>query len=402
MRNIRTNLFNPISSTRTDFLFDHVISIADGSIQSIRPFTEHEGAWEDKRNCICIPGMIDLHVHLSQYRIRGMYHPALLPWLNKSVFPEEAKSQNPYYATDLSRDFFKALLRVGTTYSLIYTAPFREAADAAFEVAKEMGIKARIGMTLMDMNSPKELQHTTDYALKHSIELHELWQDPFLAYIFTPRFAPTCSAELMRQIGIYAKDNDAFIQTHLSENKDEIDWVKEIFKKESYSAVYDEFGILGERTIFGHAIHLSETELKLLKQSNSAIAHCPDSNFYLKSGEYPLKRISDIGIPFGLGSDVGAGTSLNMLYHAKQMNFRQSTYPVLPAEMLYRITLGNAKIVGLESRIGSLEVGKEADLVFFQVPQGLEIGKHILGQLCFSSASFPINKVMVSGTEMPI
>lgn len=400
MINIRTNVFNPISPTQADFLPDHVISIEHGKIASITSFAEYQGSWEDCRNSIALPGLIDLHVHLSQYRIRGLYYPALLPWLEHSVFPEEERSRDSDYARKLSRDFYLALLKNGTTFSVIYTAPFREAADIAFEVAQELGIRAKIGMTLMDMNAPQPLLQSTDYALKHSIDLFEKWQNPFLGYIFTPRFAPTCSEYLMREVAKYARQHEAFIQTHLSENPDEIAWVKEIFGKESYTAVYKDFGLLGPRTILGHAIHLSDAELALLKDSSSAIAHCPDSNFYLKSGEYPLPRISAAGIPFGLGSDVGAGTSLNMLYHAKLMNFRQSKYPVLPAEMLYRITLGNARILHLEHSIGSLDGGKDADMILLTPPRGFEIKEQSLSQLCFSGEDFTLSRLYLQGRRI--
>lgn len=400
MKNIRTNIFNPVSADKAEFLPDHVISIENGIIINIKPFSEFDGAWVDQRACICIPGLIDLHVHLSQYRIRGLYQPALLPWLEQSVFPEEARSCSVAYASALSRDFYNALIRAGTTFSVIYTAPFREAADEAFEVAREMGIRAKIGMTMMDRNSPPNLLQSTDYALTNSFELAEKWQDPMLGYIFTPRFAPTCSADLMREVAGYAAAHDSFIQTHLSENSDEIAWVKKLFDKPTYTDVYKDFNMLGTRTILGHAIHLAERELSLLKESGSNIAHCPDSNFYLKSGEYPMQRIRYQGIPFGLGSDVGAGTTLNMLYHGKQMNFRQSSSVVLAPEMLYRSTLANARILDLDTRIGSLNIGKDADILFYKVPTCLHIGEHSLGQLFFSSDDFTLNQVLVSGKNM--
>ncbi|MDD3524764.1 MAG: amidohydrolase family protein [Candidatus Cloacimonetes bacterium] len=399
MKNIRTNIFNPVSPDQVDYLPDHVISIENGKITKICSFSDFHGSWEDQRSCICLPGFIDLHVHLSQYRIRGLYHPALLPWLDSSVFPEEQKSLSEAYATALSRDFFSALIKAGTTFSVIYTAPFREAAEAAFEVAHDMGAKAKIGMTMMDRNAPQGLLQTTGYAISNSIRLHEKWNSESLSYIFTPRFAPTCSAELMREVADYAKSHDAFIQTHLSENPDEIAWVKEIFGKSSYTEVYESLGILGPRSILGHAIHLSDPEMDVLSSSGSSIAHCPDSNFYLKSGEFPLSRVKAHNIPFGLGSDVGAGTSLNMLYHAKQMNFRQNTDPVLPSEMLYRISLANAKILHLDHRMGSLDIGKDADILFFRIPDGLYLGEHSLSQLCFSSEDFLLAKVLVDGVN---
>ncbi|MDY0325270.1 MAG: amidohydrolase family protein [Candidatus Cloacimonadaceae bacterium] len=402
MKHLRSNIFNPISPTEAEYLADHVLSFDGEKIHSITAFRDFSGAWEDYRDHIILPGLIDLHVHLSQYRIRGMYEPALLPWLKEHVFPEEMRSSDPDYARQLSLDFYQALLRRGTTFSVIYTAPFRQAADAAFEVARELGIRAKIGMTMMDMNSPEGIQQSTDYALKHSIELFEKWDSPFLGYIFSPRFAPTCSETLMRETGKYASAHEAFIQTHLSENLEETRWVKQLFGQETYTEVYADYGILGPRTILGHAIHLADAELDLLAQSHSAIAHCPDSNFYLKSGEYPLKRIADRGLPFGLGSDVGAGTTLNMLQHAKQMNFRQSELPVLPAEMLYHITLGSAQILGLQDRLGSLSAGKDADFILLKPPQGFEIGAHSLSQVCFLSEDFELSKVFVQGQDRTV
>nr|MDK2851630.1 guanine deaminase [Candidatus Cloacimonadota bacterium] len=402
MIHIRSNFFNPISVSETAFLEDHVITIDQGKIQSIVPFTQHHGAWEDHRNHIVLPGLIDLHVHLSQFRIRGLYEPALLPWLEKNVFPEESRSQNPDFARQLSRDFFSDLLRKGTTFSVIYTAPYREAADAAFEVAQEMGIRCLIGMTMMDMNAPDALLQTTDYALKNSVELYEKWNGSDLGFIFTPRFAPTCSESLMRETGSYAAKHKAFIQTHLSENLDEIAWVKDIFGKENYTKVYDSFGLLGPRTILGHAIHLSDQELDILSDTKTCIAHCPDSNFYLKSGEFALRKVSEHGIPFGLGSDVGAGTTLNMLSHAKYMNYRQSNDPILAAEMLYRVSLGNAKILSLQERIGSLDPGKDADLIFLEPPQGFPINTASLAQAFFLQDDFTIRRVMTLGRDRSV
>ncbi len=399
MKQIRCNLFNPRSADKADFLEDQIISLDAGKIINIQPYRESEGAWEDHRHLIALPGLIDLHVHLSQYRIRGLYQPALLPWLQKTVFPQEAKSQEPGFAAQLSRDFYNELIRKGTTYSVIYTAPYHQAAEIAFEVAAYMGIRAKIGMTLMDMNAPDEMLHSTDYALSHSIRLFEKWQNPFLGYIFTPRFAPTCSEELMRKVGEYASGHNAFIQTHLSENPQEIKWVKDIFGKSTYTEVYRDFGLLGPRSILGHAIHLSDDELKILKDHDAAIAHCPDSNFYLKSGEFPLRRIADHGLRFGIGSDVGAGTTLNMLYHAKQMNYRQSQDPVMAAEMLYRITLGSAKILDLDQRIGSLDIGKDADIVFFEPPQGFDISRQSLEQMFFMSDDFTVRRVLIEGRD---
>lgn len=400
MRRLLTNLINPLSDSQAEFLPLQIITLIDSKIASIEPFNaslHHD--YEDYRNTVALPGFIDLHVHLSQYLMRGLYEPALLPWLQQHVFPEEQRSQNPDYATHLARLFYSALFACGTTMSVIYTAPYPDSCEAAFSVAKELGVRAKIGMTMMDQNAPPELLNSTDNVLKSSIHLFERWhqQSPLLDYIFTPRFALSCSMQLMTEIANYAKYHQAWIQTHLSENKDEIRLVKELFGRKSYTEVYAKAGMLGPRSIFGHAIHLSEDELPALKDSGSKIAHCPDSNFYLKSGEFPLEAIETYGIPYGLGSDVGAGTTLNMLHHAKMMNFRQSRVSVAPEKALYHLTLGSARLLSMEDQIGSLEPGKDADIVILKAPEGYQVGSESLSQLVFFGSEFTVQETIVAG-----
>lgn len=403
MPNILTNIINPISSEEILFLPEQVISITDSIISAITPKQDFTGKIDENRqNEYALPGFIDLHTHLSQYRIRGLFEPALLPWLHKYVFPEEARSQDNFYAEKLSREFFSALLRGGTTTAIIYTAPFFNACNIAFEIAELIGIRAFIGMTLMDMNCPDSLKQDGFKALEESILLYEKWhlKNPKLEYIFTPRFAPTCSKELMSGVGKFAQEHNAWIQTHLSENKDELRLVKDIFGLSSYAEVYEQSGLLTEQSLLAHCIHLQDNELPILSANKCKIAHCPDSNFFLKSGEFPLAKIEEAEIEYGLGSDVGAGTTLNMLFHAKMMNYRQSHYPVFPAKALYHITLGNAKLLGMDSQIGSLETGKEADIVFLRPKENdfpiADVPSHIV----FCPDAWQVSKTMVAGKEL--
>jgi len=204
MRSILTNLINPLSASEAQYLPKQVICIEGSKITSITPQAQFAGkAVEDYSQYVALPGFIDLHVHLSQYRMRGLYEPALLPWLNQHVFPEEARSRDDNYANSLARQFFTATLKAGTTMSVIYTAPYASACDIAFRVAEDLGVRAFIGMTMMDMNSPANLQQTSQDSLENSIALYERWhgKNDRLDYIFTPRFAPTCSLELMQEIG---------------------------------------------------------------------------------------------------------------------------------------------------------------------------------------------------------
>jgi len=403
MIKIKTNVINPESPQNYRIHENCVIIIDNAKIEELRDFDWiRDTDAIDKSHCLCLPGFIDLHVHLSQYRIRGKYKPALLPWLNEVVFPEEYKSHDYGFAKQLAEDFFGALLRSGTTSAVIYTAPFYEACQAAFEIASNIGFRAIIGMTLMDRNAPEYLLHSTSYALDMSSRLIADWQhkDQHLEYIFTPRFAPTCTKELMCEVANIAQRNNIRIQSHLSENPDEIKWVKDLFGMASYTEVYSQMKLLGDKTIMAHAIHLCDTELQILKESNTKIAHCPDSNFYLKSGEFPLQKIIDSQLNFALGSDVGAGTVLDMLYHAKMANYRQRIYPLLPAEALYRISLGAAKVLGLEEQIGSLGKGKDANMIFFDISDMRHCNwDDLLSSLVFYSSEFPKDSVWLNGRQ---
>lgn len=403
MRSLRTNLLNPISSQKTDLLPDHVITWDNGIITSVEPYNPalHRDC-EDHRNAICSPGFIDIHVHLSQFRIRGNYRPALLPWLQEVVFPEEARSSDFSYARQLAQDFFSALLKAGTTTAVIYTAPFRKATEIAFEIAHRLGFRALIGMTLMDRNSPSDLLQSTAGAYETSLDLFDTWhgKSPLLDYIFTPRFAPTCSPELMRLIGDFASSRSAWIQTHLAENPDELRWVREIFGLESYTAVYEKFGLLGPHSILAHAIHLSDDEIRLLADSDSRIAHCPDSNFYLKSGEFPLSRLKAAGLKIALGSDVGAGSSLSMPHHAQMMNYRQSLEPVLPEEAFYNMTLGAARALDMDTVTGSLQPGKAADLILLKSPDHSPIDEHSLSRLVFYGSEYTVSETIIAGKSV--
>jgi len=399
MRKIRTNLLNPVAPTQTEYLENHLIAWDDDGIQSVRPYdpTLDKDA-QDRTDLLCLPGNIDLHTHLSQHRIRGIYEPSLLDWLQTHVYPEEALFADPAYAEKLSADFFQALFAAGTTTGVIYTAPFRQACELAFSRAKLGGARAFIGMTLMDANSPENLMQSTDQAFRDSVELHEAHHgsSPLLEFIFTPRFALSCSPKLMSRLGRFVQENDAWLQTHLSENPREVSEVLKLFNAESYTQVYEDFGLLTPKSILAHAIHLSEREMELLAERRCKIAHCPDPNFFLKSGEMDWRSLEAKGVQIGLGSDVAAGSSLDMFYHAKMANYRQSAFSLGPELLFHTLTLGNARLLGLDARIGSLEAGKEADLCFRKLPNREIEPQNLLSALCFCSEEFPVVETVVA------
>lgn len=403
MRRIRTKLLTPLSPDSLAVFPDHVIAWDEGLIASIRPFDPSlDVDCEDRRDQLCLPGLIDVHVHLSQYRIRGAYEPSLLTWLKRHVFPEEARSADPIYARAVADVFFQALFAAGTTTSAIYTAPFSQACEIAFQSASDAGARALIGMTMMDRDSPPELIQTTDYACSRSEELYARWhgQNPLLDYIFTPRFALSCSAGLMARTAGFIRARDAWLQTHLSENHDEIKQVLQLFGAVSYTQLYERLGLLTPKSIFAHAIHLNGSELDLLAENNCRIAHCPDSNFFLKSGEFNYPALEGKRLRIGIGSDVAAGTSLNMLYHAKLANFRQSVHSLAPERLLHHITLGNAALLGLDHRIGSLEPGKEADLCFLSLPPFPIPDEDLPAALCFWGHEWPVTETVIAGRSV--
>jgi len=292
----------------------------------------------------------------------------------------------------------------GTTTSVIYTAPFKQSCEIAFEVAEKLGVRAIIGMTMMDDNSPDFLSQNTQKSFEDSVSLYKKWNNKtdLLEYVFTPRFALTCSAELMKLTGDFAKENNAFIQTHLSENHDEIKRALELFPEcKSYTEIYKKMNLLGPKTILGHVIHVDDEEIEILKETNSKIAHCPDSNFFLKSGMFQWEKLRKAELEFSLASDVAGGTSLSLLNVMKMACYRQENYLVPPQEAFYYATLGGAKVLGKEGVIGSVDIGKDADLVFLKLTNFEEYDStELLSKMIYTPEDVEIVETMVQGRKV--
>jgi guanine deaminase len=239
-----------------------------------------------------------------------------------------------------------------------------EATNAAFAAAERNGVRAFIGKVMMDQNSPETLLEDTEASLAASVRLFEKWDGAAggrLRYVFTPRFAASCSLELMQRTGGIARERGAFVQTHLSENQDEVEWVRRLFPSHgSYASVYDSAGLLTERSIMAHCIHLSADEVALLSQRHANIAFCPYSNRTLRSGTMPYHRLRAAGLNISLGTDIAGGPSLSML---AQMQEAMAAAQIAWTEALFLATLGGASVLGLADRIGNFEAGKDADFV---------------------------------------
>ena len=404
----------------------------------------------DWRPAVILPGLVDLHSHVPQYSAVAMDGYDLLPWLERFIFPAEAAFADTQRARAEATRFFIDALANGTTMASLYVTVHEGATRAAFEAAEEAGVRAVIGKVMMDRNAPPELLERTQDSLEASERLCREWHGAAggrLRYAFSPRFAVTCSAELMRAAGECARAHDALIQTHLAENQDEVRLVAQLFPGAgSYTEVYGEAGLLGPRTIVAHCIHLSGQEWDLLAATETRIAHCPGSNFFLRSGIMDMAMADARGITVGLGSDVGAGPSLSMLREMENACFASKARSALgevaqsrlgefrdefarlpeglglyqrlldrlglagpvrvvtPAQALYMATLGGARALGVGDETGSLEPGKWADFVVIDLRavdpafgETARTPEEVLSQIVFRADSRAVVATCVGG-----
>lgn len=340
----------------------------------------------DHSGHLIIPGFVDAHCHVGQARAANIRYSQLLPWLEQVVFPLERK-----YTRQVAKHeapvFFNQLISTGTTTAGTYVTVREDATDEVFEVAKKLGIRAIIGKVMMDQNSPNGLLEDTDESVEASIRLCEKWhntENGRLRYAFTPRFALTCSEDLMKRAGIAARKYDAHCMTHVAENKDEIKRAQELFPSaRSYLDIYRKAGLLFPGSILAHAIHMDSTDWNLVAKTGAGIAHCPTSNLLLESGILDLSWAIDRGIPVGLGSDIGAGSEPALANVAHSSVTSQSARKVLghsyrkfSAQLaLYLMTKGGAQALGLGETIGDLKSGKDADFLVIDPRPCLPLGE---------------------------
>src|SRR5690606_6289582 len=301
------------------------------------------------------------------------YGAQLIDWLNEYTFVAEQQYADADHARAVSRLFLNECLRAGTTTAAVYCTVHPGSVDAFFDAAREYGMRMIAGKVLMDRNAPEALIDSAQSGYDDSLALIERWHGKGrLHYALTPRFAPTSTPEQLEAAGaLWRQQPDAYIQTHLSENQAEVEWVRQLFPHcAGYLDVYDRCWLLGPRSVFGHAIHLTECEWLRLGESGSAVAHCPTSNTFLGSGLFDFARARQPQPPArpvrtGLATDVGAGTSLSMLrtmgeaYKVGQLG----GYSLSAAKALYLATRGAAQALYLDDKIGSIQAGLEADLL---------------------------------------
>lgn len=322
----------------------------------------------DYRNKLIIPGFIDTHIHYPQMEMVGAYGEQLIEWLNTYTFPTERKYANRHYASEMAGHFVKELLGNGITTSMVFGTVHPQACDALFTEASHYNMRMIAGKVMMDRNAPEDLLDTPQSSYDDSRALIEKWHDNGrMQYAITPRFAPTSTREQLEVARTLRTEfPDCYMQTHLSENRNEVEWVKELFpERKGYLDVYDHYRLTGDKSMFAHCIHLTDDEFRLLGDTGSAISFCPTSNLYLGSGLFKLRRAQRDNVKVGVATDVGAGTTFSMMRTLgeayKVMQLQQEKLSAF--ESFYLATMGSAHSLSLDHCIGNLEAGKEADFL---------------------------------------
>lgn len=357
-----------------EFFDDGILCVAGGVVQEAGPADAILGrlpadtVLADCSGKLIMPGFVDTHIHYAQVDVIASFGLQLLDWLNDYTFPAEARFADEAVARESASFFIDELLRNGTTTALVFATVHPQSADAVFEAARSRGMRLIAGKVLMDRNCPVELRDSPQSAYRDSKALIEKWHGvDRLAYAVTPRFAITSTDAQLEAAGRLAREHpDVFVQSHLAENVDEVARVKELFPhRRSYLDVYDRVGLVRERSVYAHCIHLDDRDRQRMGEAGAAAAFCPTSNLFLGSGLFDLAGADAHGIRTGVGTDVGGGTTFNIpatlgeAYKVLQLQGQSLT----PERSFYLATLGGARSLYIDDRIGNFEPGKEADFL---------------------------------------
>lgn len=355
------------------YIEDGMLVVEDGKISAVGEYntlSKTIGTTKivDYKNKLITPGFIDTHQHASQSAIVAAYGEKLLEWLDDYVFPGESIYQDDESAKNDLNFFIDLLLKNGTTTAVSYGPLFYNACDIFFEILKKRNMRFITGNILMDINAPDNLRLTTQENYDNSVKLMEKWHNKSrISYCISPRFALACSQDMLQLCGeLKKRQPDAYIQTHLDENLSEIAEIKTLYPwSKNYMDVYQHFGLVSDRTVFGHCIHTTEDELRLFQKSNAIISWCPLSNNFLGSGLFNPERTFKFTTNVTLGTDWGGGNCLSMFavmdeaYKVSMLN----SYKLPSMVRWYFATLGAAKSLKLDHKIGNFDIGKEADFI---------------------------------------
>ncbi len=394
--------------------------LRDGKIAATGTGQDLRAAYPDARvidygDALISAGFIDAHVHYPQTGIIASWGKQLIDWLNTYTFPEETRFADPAVAAEVARTYFDLALANGTTSMCSFCTIHPGSVDAFFAEAARRNMRVAGGKTCMDRNAPAGLRDTAQSAHDDSQTLIGRWHGKGrLSYAITPRFAPTSSPEQLEAMGaLWQQNSDCLMQTHLSEQLPEISWVHELFPEaRDYLDVYEKFGLLGQGALFGHAIHLTDREKARLVESNAALIHCPTSNTFIGSGLFDMAGLKAAGHRIGLATDTGGGSSFSMLHTmAAAYEIGQLRGTALhPAQLWWLATVGSARAMRVEGRIGNLAVGMEADLVVLDLASTPAIAQRHARAETFWEALFPtimlgddraISSVWINGAPVP-
>lgn len=357
-----------------EYFDDGILLVQNGCIAEVGPTAEMlrklpaDVYPTDYRGRLIVPGLIDCHVHYPQTEMIASYGEQLMEWLEKYAYPAERRFADAAHAENVAEFFIEELLKNGTTTALVFATVHPQSVDAIFTAAERRNLRLIAGKTLMDHDCPADLCDGEDFGIAASRELLQRWHGQGrLGYAITPRFAVTSSKQQLAAAGkLAAEFPDVHIHTHLAENAAEVALIEKRFPEcRSYLDVYQQHQLLRERSVFAHCLHVDDADRASMAEHGAAMAFCPSSNLFLGSGLFDLHAAREQGIRVGAGSDVGGGTSLNMLqtladgYKALQLQ-QQSLSPL---EALYLATLGGARALYLDDHIGSFATGREADFI---------------------------------------
>jgi guanine deaminase len=322
----------------------------------------------DYGSSLIAPGFVDSHNHYPQTRIIASWGKRLIDWLNEYTFPEEARFSDRNYAEHVAEDYLDLLISNGVTSASAFCTIHPESVDALFSAALKRNMRVTGGKVMMDRNAPDDLRDDPQSGYDQSKALINHWSGQGrLNYAITPRFAPTSTEAQLEAAGaLWGEHPECAMQTHLSEQTEEITWVKQLYPNDQdYLSVYQRHGLCGPGAIMGHSIHLTDRERGVLLETGTGIAHCPTSNTFIGSGLCDVAGLREMGIPVGLATDIGGGSSFSMLatmrsaYEVAQLR-GEAPHPV---DLWKLATIGSAKTMRLDTKIGQLAPGFEADII---------------------------------------
>jgi guanine deaminase len=375
------------------------VLIRDGKIAAVGDgaelkATHPEAQVVDYGDQLICAGFVDAHVHYPQTGIIASWGKRLIDWLNSYTFPEEMRFGDRAYADQIAQTYLDLTARHGVTTMASYGTIHPESVEAFFSEAQRRGQRGVAVKTCMDRNAPDGLRDTPQSAYADSKTLIETWHGvDRISYPITPRFSPTSTPEQLEALGaLWSAHPDCLMQTHLSEQTDEIAWVRELFPTaRDYLDTYEQFGLLGARGLYGHAIHLEPRERDRLREVGAGLVHCPTSNTFIGSGLFDLAALMAEGQNIGLASDTGGGSSFSMLrtmasaYEIAQLRH----HPLHAAKLMWLATQGSAQVLHMADKIGNLAAGMEADLVVLNLSSTPEIAQRSARATDLWEALFP-------------